>query len=191
MGQAIERPALVEEMIRRLDVAVADSCPERCAGGVKSVLEEVVARGERFLASSTITVLPDRYARRLLHRDPAGRYSVVVMTWGAGQHTPVHDHAGMWCVECVYQGVIEVTSFSLVGEPDGDRFAFRQETTVRAGIGEAGALIPPFEYHQIVNGGNSTAVTIHVYGGEMDWCHRFDPSESGAWSRTRCSLTFD
>ena len=44
------------------------------------------------------------YGRRLLHRDPRGRYTVVVMTWGPGQGTPIHDHANLWCVECVYRG---------------------------------------------------------------------------------------
>ena len=191
MAQATEHPALVEEMIRRLDGAVRETCPQRCTGGVKGVLEDIVGRAAGFLSAATIAPHPERYARRLLHRDPEGRYSVVVMTGAAGQLPPVHDHAGLWCVECVYQGAIEVTSFSLVGEPDGDRFAFRPETAVHAVIGEAGALIPPFEYHRIANAGDATAVTIHVYGGDMDWCHRFDPGESEAWTRTRCRLTFD
>lgn len=191
MAQAMEHSPLVAELIRRLDVAVRETCPKRCTGGVKGALEEIVGQGKGFLSAATIAPLPDRYARRLLHRDPDGRYSVVVMTWGAGQQTPVHDHAGLWCVECVYQGTIEVASFSLVGDPNGDRFTFRPETAVRALLGEAGALIPPFEYHRIANAADSTAVTIHVYSGDMDWCHRFDPGDADAWIRTRCRLTFD
>ncbi len=26
------------------------------------------------------------------------------MTWGPGQGTPLHDHAGIWCVEGVVEG---------------------------------------------------------------------------------------
>jgi len=191
MAQAMQHPPPVEALIRRLDVAVQETCPQRCTGGVKRVLEEIVGRGEAFLSAASIEPHPDRYARRLLHRDPDGRYTVVVMTWGAGQQTPVHDHAGLWCVECVYQGTIEVTSFSLLGDPDGDRFKFRPETAVRAVLGDAGALIPPFEYHRIANAAAATAVTIHVYGGDMDWGHRFDPDDDGTWIRTRCRLSFD
>lgn len=191
MSQAMEHPPHVAELIRRLDVAVRETCPKRCTGGVKEVLEDVVGHGAEFLSSAMIAPRPDRYARRLLHRDPDGRYSVVVMTWGAGQQTPVHDHAGLWCVECVYRGAIEVRSYSLVGEPVGDRFSFRPETAVHAVLGDAGALIPPFEYHRIANAAADTAVTIHVYGGDMEWCHRFDPDDDGAWTRTRCRLSFD
>ena len=43
----------------------------------------------------------------------AAGYSVVVMVWDRNQGTPLHDHAGVWCVECVYRGRIRVTSFDL------------------------------------------------------------------------------
>ena len=58
-------------------------------------------------------MLPDRfrvaraegYARRLLHRNDRLGYTAVVMTWAPGQRTPLHDHAGIWCVEGVVEGI--------------------------------------------------------------------------------------
>ena len=41
------------------------------------------------------------------------------MTWGPGQGTPLHDHAGMWCVEGVLEGRIEVARYDLLDERDG------------------------------------------------------------------------
>lgn len=181
----------VDEMIRGLDRAVRETCPKRCTGGVKEVLEDVVGHGNGFLPDATVVPRPDHYARRLLHRDPEGRYSVVIMTWGKGQATPVHDHAGLWCVECVYEGTIEVTSYDLDGSADAEAIRLERAGSVRAGIGEAGALIPPFEYHRIANAGDATAVTIHVYGGDMEWCHRYEPNGDGTWKRERCALSFD
>jgi predicted metal-dependent enzyme (double-stranded beta helix superfamily) len=178
-------------LIRRIDDAVRESSPERCTRGVKAVLEDVVSRGSGFLPEPLVAPVPDHYARRLLHLDPDGRFSIVIMTWGAGQSTPVHDHAGLWCVECVYEGVIEVTSYALTGDPRADRVRLEPESSIRAGVGEAGALIPPFEYHRIANPGADNAVTIHVYGGEMAWCNRFEPDGDGTWSRKRCELSFD
>jgi hypothetical protein len=95
--------------------------------------------------------VPTLEGATLLHRDPDGRYTVLAMVWERGQGTPLHDHAGRWCVECVYQGRIRVTSYSVRGDPERDLVEFRQESVVLAGIGEAGALIPPFEYHRIQN----------------------------------------
>ena len=59
------------------------------------------------------------YARRLLHRDPEGRYSAIVMTWGPGQGTAVHDHGGLWCVEGVVDGEIAVTQYLVQQDTDG------------------------------------------------------------------------
>ena len=52
-----------------------------------------------------------------------------------------------------------------------------------AGVGNAGALIPPFEYHTIANTSPTTkAVTVHVYAGEMTSCTVFMPvsAETGS-----------
>lgn len=47
-------------------------------------------------------------------------------------------------------------------------------------VGASGALIPPREYHRMVNPSlTETAVTIHVYGGELDRCSAFVPCADG------------
>jgi predicted metal-dependent enzyme (double-stranded beta helix superfamily) len=112
------------------------------------------------------------------------------MVWDKGQGTPLHDHAGMWCVECVYQGKIRVTSYSVHGgNPETGIVQFEKETEIHAGPGEAGALIPPFEYHVLENAIETPAITIHVYGGEMTYCHTFTPVDGG-WKRGYRELSY-
>lgn len=185
-----ERSPKVNELIRRLDEAVAiNDDAVRCTN-VKRVLTEIVKSAEDFIEPAFMQPVPERYARRLLHRDPQNRYTVLVMVWNNGQGTPLHDHAGTWCVECVYRGRIEVTSFSVHGgDPETGVCQFEQEKQIFAGVGEAGALIPPFEYHVLRNAGEIPAVTIHVYGGEMTYCHIFEPVEGG-WQRKFRELTY-
>ena len=181
----------VDELIRRLDEATAARDDAGCCRAVKQVLIDVVASGEQFLDTPFLVPAPDRYARRLLHRAPGNRYTVIAMVWGVGQGTPLHDHAGTWCVECVYRGKIKVTSFSVSGgDPEKDIVRFERETVVMAGVGEAGALIPPFEYHMIENPTESPAVTIHVYGGEMTFCHVFEPEGAVGYRRKYRELTY-
>lgn len=170
----------VAELISMLDEAVlAKDDAGRCRA-VKKVLEKIVASGDSFVDAAFLKPNPERYARRLMHRDPAGRYTAIVMVWDNGQGTALHDHAGIWCVEVVYRGEIRVTSYSVTGgDPEKDIVQFRKETTVTAGVAEAGALIPPFEYHVIENAQTTPAITIHVYGGEMTYCHVFEPVDGG------------
>ena len=143
---------------------------------IKKSLEDVVARGVK---------IPDRarqtkdggYARHPLLVVP-GAISVFSMVWAPGQKTPIHDHGNLWCVECVLEGEIEVTSFE--GESAEQTSArnqghcsFEYRTTERACVGDAGALIPPFDHHILACAGETKAITIHVYGGVMEFCAVF------------------
>src|SRR5258706_16156236 len=125
--------ARVADLLRRLDLAVATDDVNLLCRNVKRGLAEIVSSSQEFLDASFLRPAPDRYARRLLHRDPAGRYSAVVMVWDRGQGTPLHDHSGMWCVECVYRGRIRVTSFDKVGDPAAEVMRFAPETVILAG----------------------------------------------------------
>lgn len=185
------RPARVAPLIERLDRAILGDDPAAIAGRVKSVLHE--------LAPNAVASLPELYrrpgnecyARRLVHRADDDRYTVVVMAWGPGQGTRLHDHAGMWCVECVAQGELDVTQYELI-ERDGERFRFRPHEPVRASLGDAGCLIPPYEYHVLANARpDLTSITMHVYGGEMDTCNLYEPGDGGWWTRQARSLHYD
>ena len=132
----------------------------------------------------------DHYARRLLCRNPELGYTAVVMTWGPGQGTAVHDHAGMWCVEGVVHGNMQVTQYDLE-EQRGDLYRFSQKGVIQAGVGSSGCLIPPYEYHVLANPTDSLAITLHVYGGEMVSCHVYHPRTDGWHERRYRELAYD
>ena len=173
----------------RLDAVIHGQAPARVPEMVKAVLIDSMQRGALDLPSALKTPRPDTYARRLFHRDPSGTYTMVVMTWGAGQKTALHDHAGIWCVECVVDGNMEVSQYDLLSE-SGGAFRFEQRSRVVAGRGSAGCLIPPFEYHTLGNAAVTPSVTLHVYGGDMDHCHVFEPAGDGSYRRVRKELCY-
>jgi predicted metal-dependent enzyme (double-stranded beta helix superfamily) len=117
----------------------------------------------------------DHYARREIYRSDEHGYSVIAMTWGPGQGTQIHDHSGMWCVEGVWHGALEITQYELV-EHDEERFRFQAVGSMQAGAGSAGSLIPPHEYHTIRNPSDSSvAISLHIYKGTMTCCSVFKP----------------
>lgn len=189
----VQSPPRNGELAAALDAAVARRTPEAITSAVKDTLCDLIARDalaipERFLAPRA-----ECYARRLLLRHPAGAYSAIVMAWGPGQGTMLHDHAGIWCVEGVVAGEIDVTQYALLeGDPEADRCRFAPEGRVRAGRGSAGALIPPFEYHTIHNAlPAATTITLHVYGGDMNRCSVYAPEADGWYRRQERTLSFD
>jgi len=115
------------------------------------------------------------YARRELYRSPNYGYSLVAMTWAPGQGTPLHDHGGLWCVEGIWRGALEISQFALV-EQDGEKFRFVAATGVQAGPGSSGSLIPPHEYHTVRNSNeNTVAVSLHIYEAPIESYMCFEP----------------
>jgi 3-mercaptopropionate dioxygenase len=180
---------LDESLRQRLDAVIHGEPRARVPELVKSVLIDSLKCGALAVPQRFKQPIEGTYARRLLHRDDGGQYTMVVMTWGPGQKTALHDHAGIWCVECVVDGNMEVAQYDLVSEKD-DTFRFEQRSRVIAGRGSAGCLIPPFEYHTLGNAAETPSVTLHVYGGEMDHCHVFEPAGDGSYRRVRKDLAY-
>jgi len=171
----------IAELAAKLDQAVqAADDAERCEQ-IKNVVSAHVGSGDCQLDPALLTPVAGQYGRRLLHKDPAGVYSVVLMIWGPNQGTPLHDHSGMWCVECVCAGRITVESYARLPNrcSDSGLYDFEMVESVEAGLGSAGALIPPFDYHTIHNHGATTSATLHVYGSEITTCNVFVPKGSG------------
>jgi predicted metal-dependent enzyme (double-stranded beta helix superfamily) len=182
----------LSELIARLDRSVEAGTSQAITAAVKADLEDLLGGGRLSLPAEFTTPLPSHYARRLLHRDPKGRYSAIVMTWGPGQGTAVHDHGGLWCVEGVVDGEIAVTQYLVQQDTDG----FYKVTPIGsllAGTGSAGCLIPPTDHHVLANARPERAsVTLHVYGGDLDDCKVFLPATpDGRYEETTRMLSFN
>lgn len=190
-GVPTDCPGLTE-LISRLDRSVEAGDAVAVTAAVKTDLEHLLGARTLALPASFMAPCAEGYARRLLHRDPAGRYSAIVMTWGPGQGTAVHDHGGLWCVEGVVDGEIAVTQYRV--EPDADGF-FRVTPigNLLAGTGSAGCLIPPTDHHVLANARPSAAsITLHIYGGDLDDCKVFLPATpDGRYAETMKSLSFN
>jgi 3-mercaptopropionate dioxygenase len=179
------------ELVARLDRSVEAGSAKAITSAVKTDLEEMLGRRRLTLPSALMAPRPDAYARRLLHRDPAGRYSVIVMTWGPGQGTAVHDHGGLWCVEGVVDGEIAVTQYLVQQDSDG-YYRVTPIGSLLAGTGSAGCLIPPTDHHVLANARPARAsVTLHVYGGDLDDCKVFLPATAdGRYAESTKMLAF-
>ncbi|HEV7518855.1 MAG TPA: cysteine dioxygenase family protein [Thermoanaerobaculia bacterium] len=184
----------VEVLLDHLREAVRLGDPAAITERIKHDLEMFSCHGVR-LPERFRRPKPDGYSRRLLHRDSDLGFTALIMTWGPGQHTALHDHAGIWCVEGVIEGEMEVSRYDLTAETAEGICHFTDQGQVRASVGSAGSLIPPFEYHVLANAHpDQLAITLHVYGGEMDHCSVFEPlpgDSPGRYQRQRHPLRYD
>ncbi len=177
------------DLIARLDAAVQRGDAGAVTASIKHELEDLIRSHALTLPDRFTRTRGEGYARRLLHRSPDLGYTAVVMTWAPGQQTPLHDHAGIWCVEGVVEGEMNVTQYDLV-EEGRDGYRFEPRGSVHAAVGSAGCLIPPFEYHVLANPTARPSITLHVYGGEMTSCHVFEPVGGGLYTRRERALSY-
>jgi 3-mercaptopropionate dioxygenase len=100
---------------------------------------------------------PDGYVGHTLYVEPDGSFSIVALVWRPGQITRIHDHV-TWCVLGVIQGVeheeLFDTDLNLLG---------RNENRV----GDVGGFAPPGDIHRVRNVGETTAISIHIYGTDI------------------------
>jgi predicted metal-dependent enzyme (double-stranded beta helix superfamily) len=185
----VSEAVVADPLIERLREAVKLREVAAIADRIKHELENFIPEEGLRLPERFRQPRPDCYARRLLYRDPELEFTAVVMTWGPGQRTALHDHAGIWCVEGVVEGEMEVLRYELVGEETGGLCRFVARGSAHARAGSAGALIPPFEHHVLANGrADGTSLTLHVYGGEMDHCSVFEEVEPAGLAATDGAL---
>ncbi len=179
-----------EALIAGLDTAVQEATAEGVTGGVQKTLEDLIQRGGIRLPEAFRKTAEASYARRLVYRSEAWDYTVIAMVWGPGQGAVLHDHAGIWCVEGVLEGVIAVTPYEAL-EHQSDRWRFEPCDTVMSGVGSAGSLIPPFEYHTISNPQtDANSITLHVYGSEFTSCHVFEAAADGWYDQRLRNLSY-
>lgn len=100
---------------------------------------------------------PDDYVGHTLHVEPDGSFSIVALVWRPGQVTRVHDHM-TWCVLGVIQGVEHEELF------DGDLNLVGRSANH---VGDVGGFAPPGDIHRVRNIGETTAISIHVYGTDI------------------------
>ncbi len=180
-----------KKLVDALDAAVCHDCPNEITTGLRSALCKLIRDTEVKLPECCYHGVADHYARRELYRSDEHGYTVIAMTWGPGQGTPIHDHAGMWCVEGVWRGDLEITPYELTEHHD-ERFRFESRGVMNVGPGSAGSLIPPHEYHTIRNpSSDDIAVTVHIYRGPMTQCSVFQPDSDNWYTRDSRRLYLD
>jgi predicted metal-dependent enzyme (double-stranded beta helix superfamily) len=101
---------------------------------------------------------PERHQTHTLHVEPDGSFSILALVWRPGQATRIHDHL-TWCVFGVVQGIEYEEVFDVEGRRIGE---------TAAPVGEVNGFAPPGDIHRVRNIGDETAISIHIYGTDVD-----------------------
>lgn len=121
------------------------------------------------------------FERWLLAERRSPALSVLVTEWPPGHVTPVHDHGGLWGLEVVLVGALEVQSY--VRDRSDDNLLAQGRNWL--GPGDATWFEGDPQYaHRCRNlSRHDTALTLHVYGGDLTQYLAYEQAEpAGRWN---------
>jgi predicted metal-dependent enzyme (double-stranded beta helix superfamily) len=155
---------------------VAGACPDlvtvavrravRSGGSWQQTTDRVIAAirnrlpGPDLLPAEKLAGDPSGYQTHLVHAEPDGSFSIVVMVWLPGQQTTIHDHL-TWCCTAVLTG----TEYEEVYALRGDHLEVIGRNANPDGT--VSGFTPPGDIHRVTNIGDTVAVSMHVYGTDI------------------------
>ncbi|MEW9570412.1 cysteine dioxygenase family protein [Rhodanobacter sp. Si-c] len=181
-NQADETPTLTD-WSNRVSALINDYIDRHAIVDVQSLAETLAAATgwpgcphARDVAGDGVAA----YRRIPLSNHESRNYEALLILWPPGHATPIHDHAGLWGLELVLDGALEVEAFSLSLQP-APRLVPRDQAML--GIGDHAAFSGADYAHCCRNlSSQQPALSLHIYGGALDAYRSFHQQGSGDWT---------
>jgi len=137
-----------------------------------------------------------RYTRNLVD-EGNGKFNLMLLAWGEGMGSSIHDHADSHCCMKILDGELKETLYDWPNENEGalgdegegnGSDGMRKRSTKVLGTGSVAYINDSIGLHRVENPSDSSrAVSLHVYSPPFDECQSFD-ERSGR--KNKCKVTF-
>ena len=111
------------------------------------------------------------YTRNLVELD--ARFELMILCWGPGQESPIHNHEGQDCWMAVLDGEVEEVRYPM---PSGSG-PLHSKGTLRFGPGQVAFIRDEMGLHLVRPLGTrpTGGVTLHLYSSPYDECNCYCP----------------
>lgn len=110
------------------------------------------------------------YTRNCIHR--SDQYELILLCWNKGSTTPIHGHDGQKC--WVYQIEGQISEIRYEKFKSGDLF---ETNRMQMNPGKLSFMNNEMGYHQLKNGTDGRAMTLHAYVLPITSCEYFCDDE--------------
>lgn len=169
----------LDRLTQALAPLLAEGGGGRKNGGapVAALLREYA--GKESTWKSYVRYDADTYSRNLVWR--CGDFELLILCWGEGHASAIHDHAGQQCWMAVLDGELEEVHFS--PDENGQLRRGRVKTFEK---GSVAFIDDDIALHLIQPRPGTSGVSLHLYSSPIDSCQAFCP-ETGTPNRVEVS----
>jgi 3-mercaptopropionate dioxygenase len=153
----------LDELVTAVRVAVARDAGWRDTASYVADALRADLPSPGLIPADLLTGERDTYQSHRLHVEPDGSFSMIAIVWQPGALTRVHDHV-TWCVFGVLAGVEYEDLYAL----SEDGTALIEVGGNANPTGEVSGFSPPGDIHRVRNIGDEPAVSLHIYGTDLD-----------------------
>ncbi len=122
------------------------------------------------------------YTRNLVALEQ--RFELMILCWGPGQESPIHNHEGQDCWMAVLDGEVEEVRYPMPSE--GQAGPLQPKAALRFAPGQVAFIRDEMGLHLVRPLRTSAAggVTLHLYAAPYDECNCYCP-ETGSVTRKK------
>ncbi|KAJ2455283.1 hypothetical protein GGF44_001052 [Coemansia sp. RSA 1694] len=168
----------MQELVSSLNQAMGDSGlgdDLRTVHQVKQLMHSYVSQSDDW-EQHAVYHEGTRYTRNLVD-DGNGKYNLLILVWGEGQSSPIHDHAGSHCMMKLLAGELDEQLFAWPRA--GGSLELRRTAPLRTN--SVAYMHDKIGLHRIANPSAATrAVSLHLYSPPYNMCKTFDESTGKA-----------
>ncbi|XP_063312996.1 cysteine dioxygenase type 1 [Pelobates fuscus] len=112
-----------------------------------------------------------RYTRNLVD-EGNGKFNLMILCWGEGHGSSIHDHTDSHCFLKILQGNLKETLYDWPKKKNG---AMVQKSEGVLKLNTCAYINDSIGLHRVENPSHTeTAVSLHLYSPPFDQCHTFD-----------------
>ncbi|XP_015271784.1 PREDICTED: cysteine dioxygenase type 1 [Gekko japonicus] len=113
-----------------------------------------------------------RYTRNLVDKGN-DKFNLMILCWGEGHGSSIHDHTDSHCFMKILQGNLKETLFEWPGKKEVGEMVKKSERVLREN--QCAYIADSIGLHRVENPSHTeTAVSLHLYSPPFETCHAFD-----------------
>ncbi|KAJ6669687.1 hypothetical protein lerEdw1_000236 [Lerista edwardsae] len=158
----------LEELIRLLHELFAGDKVD--VAEVQAVMDSYESNPEEWTSYALFDQF--RYTRNLVDKGN-GKFNLMILCWGEGHGSSIHDHTDSHCFMKILQGNLKETLFAWPGKKGTGEMIKKSERVLKEN--QCAYINDSIGLHRVENTSHTeTAVSLHLYSPPFESCHAFD-----------------